>query len=449
MLATLLLAWRTAPACDLYLSAALTLALKVVFLPWLLHRLIRRLQVYWDTESLLNIPGTMLVGVLIVVFAFGLAQPISALASTATRNSIGIAVAVVLLSFLTMITRRKAMSQVVGFLSMENGLFFGAMSATYGMPMIVELGVALDVLVAVLVLGVFFFQIREQFDSLDLHHLESLKEGPTWHDGAAALGRRASMPLQFVLLLASSVARRPGTRCTSGARRWAPELNVAVSLATFSPPASLTARVSVRATCWSGARAVLRRSLQCLPGGAHRLRRTHDRAVLATLHAIEISTAASVPRRLRLYHSMYQLFMATMLLALLTNNMGLLWVAMEAATLSTVLLVTLYRTAAEPRSRVEVLHPVRRRHRAGAVRHDPAVLRRREDPGRPGRERAAVDAPERRQGPARTDACSASPSSSCWSATAPRSGSRRCTTGCRTRMPKARRRSPRCSPGCC
>jgi hydrogenase-4 component E len=68
------------------------------------------------------------------------------------------------------------MSQVVGFLSMENGLFFGAMSATYGMPMIVEFGVALDVLVAVLVLGVFFFQIREQFDSLDLHHLEALKE---------------------------------------------------------------------------------------------------------------------------------------------------------------------------------------------------------------------------------------------------------------------------------
>jgi hydrogenase-4 component E len=174
-LATLLLAWRTGQP-HLYVSAALTLALKVAFLPWLLHRLIRRLQVYWDSEPLLNIPVTMLVGVLVVVFSFGLAQPISALASTATRNSIGIALAVVLLSFLTMITRRKAMSQVVGFLSMENGLFFGAMSATYGMPMIVEFGVALDVLVAVLVLGIFFFQIREQFDSLDLHHLESLRE---------------------------------------------------------------------------------------------------------------------------------------------------------------------------------------------------------------------------------------------------------------------------------
>ncbi len=178
LVATLLLAWRTRQP-HLYVSAALTLALKVVFLPWLLHRLIRRLEVYWDSESLLNIPVTMLVGLAVVVFSFGLAQPISALASTATRNSIGIALAVVLLSFLTMITRRKAMSQVVGFLSMENGLFFGAMSATYGMPMVVEFGVALDVLVAVLVLGIYFFQIREQFDSLDLHHLEALRESTT------------------------------------------------------------------------------------------------------------------------------------------------------------------------------------------------------------------------------------------------------------------------------
>lgn len=175
--ATLLLAWRTSQS-HLYFSAALTVALKVVFLPWLLHRLIRRLEVYWDTEPLLNISGTMLTGILIVVFAFGLAQPITQLASTTMRNAIGIALSVVLLAFLMMITRRKATSQVIGFLSMENGVFFGAMSATYGMPMVVELGVALDVLVAVLVLGVFFFQIREQFDSLDLNHLESLKGEP-------------------------------------------------------------------------------------------------------------------------------------------------------------------------------------------------------------------------------------------------------------------------------
>lgn len=175
VIATLLLAWRTG-ANHLYLSAALTLTLKVIFLPWLLHRLIRKLGVYWDTEPLLNTTGTMLIGVLVVVFSFGLAQPIAALASTATRNAIGIAVAVILIAFMTMITRRKAMSQVVGFLSMENGLFFGAMSATYGMPMVVELGIALDVLVGTLVFGVFFFHIRETFESLDIHHLEKLKE---------------------------------------------------------------------------------------------------------------------------------------------------------------------------------------------------------------------------------------------------------------------------------
>ena len=175
VVATLIVAWRTGQP-HLYVSAALTLALKVFALPMLLRRLIRRLNVWWDTEPVINSSGTMLLGLLVVVFSFGLAQPISAVADTAIRSTLGIAIAVILLSFLAMITRRKAMSQVVAFLSMENGLFFGAMSATYGMPMVVELGVALDVLVAMLVLGVFFFQIREQFDSLDLYHLESLKE---------------------------------------------------------------------------------------------------------------------------------------------------------------------------------------------------------------------------------------------------------------------------------
>jgi hydrogenase-4 component E len=161
----------------LYWSAGLTFALKVVLLPWILHRLIRRLDVRWEFEQLINIPTTMLIGIVLVVFAFNLAVPISQLASTVTRSTLGIALASVMLSFLMMITRRKAIPQVVGFLSMENGLFFAATSATYGMPMVVELGIALDVLVGMLILGVFFFQIREQFDSLDLKHMEKLKEG--------------------------------------------------------------------------------------------------------------------------------------------------------------------------------------------------------------------------------------------------------------------------------
>jgi len=160
----------------LYASAALTFALKVALLPWLLHRLIRRLDVRWDVEGLINVPTTMLIGIVLVVFAFNLALPIAQLASTVTRATLGIAMASVMLSFLMMITRRKALPQVIGFLSMENGLFFAATSATYGMPMVVELGIALDVLVGMLILGVFFFQIREQFDSLDLQHFEKLKE---------------------------------------------------------------------------------------------------------------------------------------------------------------------------------------------------------------------------------------------------------------------------------
>jgi hydrogenase-4 component E len=160
----------------LYWSVGLTLALKVLLLPWLLHRLILRLDVKWDVEGLINTTTTMLIGIVLVVFAFNLALPISQLANTVTRATLGIAMASVMLAFLMMITRRKAIPQVIGFLAMENGLFFAATSATYGMPMVVELGIALDVLVAMLILGVFFFQIREQFDSLDLQHLEKLKE---------------------------------------------------------------------------------------------------------------------------------------------------------------------------------------------------------------------------------------------------------------------------------
>jgi hydrogenase-4 component E len=160
----------------LYYSAAITLVLKVCLIPWLLHRVIDRLGVRWDVETLINIPTTMLIGVVLVIFAFNLALPISQLSSTIARGTLGIALACVLLSFMMMITRSKAVPQVIGFLSMENGLFFAASAATYGMPMVVELGIALDELVGILFVGVFMFHIREQFDSLDIRHLEKLKE---------------------------------------------------------------------------------------------------------------------------------------------------------------------------------------------------------------------------------------------------------------------------------
>ena len=148
-LATLVAAVTTAQV-HLYYSAALTLALKVLLLPWILHRLVRQLNLRGEVEALINIPTTMLVGIVLVMIAFNVALPISELS--------------------------HAITQVVGFLSMENGLFLAATSATYGMPMVVELGIALDVLVGVIILGVFFFQIRDQFDSLDIRHMERLKD---------------------------------------------------------------------------------------------------------------------------------------------------------------------------------------------------------------------------------------------------------------------------------
>jgi len=173
-LSTFVVAWSTGQV-HLYFSGALTLLLKVVALPWILYRLIGRLDIRRDVETLINIPATMLIGIALVIFAFNLAQPISQMASTITRSTLGIAMACVLLSFLMMMTRRKAVTVVIGFLAMENGLLFAATSATYGMPMVVELGIALDVLVGAFIFGIFFFQVRETFDSLETRHMERLK----------------------------------------------------------------------------------------------------------------------------------------------------------------------------------------------------------------------------------------------------------------------------------
>jgi len=160
----------------LYLSAALTMLIKVIGIPLILHRLIRRLNVKWDVETLINIPTTMLIGIVLVIVAFNLAQPVARLSTSIAHGALGIALACILLSFMMMITRSKAVPQVIGFLSIENGLFFAATAATNGMPMIVELGIFLDILVGILITGVFLFQIREQFDNLDIRNLEHLKE---------------------------------------------------------------------------------------------------------------------------------------------------------------------------------------------------------------------------------------------------------------------------------
>ncbi|MES2356006.1 MAG: formate hydrogenlyase [Pseudomonadota bacterium] len=175
-ISTLIVAYSTGQVHLVY-SALLTITLKVILLPFLLHRLVERLHIRWEVETLINIPTAMIVGIGLVIFAFNLAMPISQLSGTVIRSTLGIALACMLLSFLMMLTRRKALPQVIGFLSMENCLLFAATSATYGMPMVVEFGIALDLLIGSLILGMFFFQVRETFDSLDLQHMERFKDG--------------------------------------------------------------------------------------------------------------------------------------------------------------------------------------------------------------------------------------------------------------------------------
>lgn len=160
----------------LYISAVLTLALKVIVLPYILYVLIHRMKIHKEVEDLVNIPTTMMIGIALVIFSYHLTAPITELSGFMMRSTLAVALATVMLGLLMMITRKKAVTQMIGFLALENGLFFAATSATNGMPLVVELGVALDILIAAFVFGIFFFQIRTTFDSLDLKAMEKLKE---------------------------------------------------------------------------------------------------------------------------------------------------------------------------------------------------------------------------------------------------------------------------------
>lgn len=160
----------------LYISSVLTLSLKVFLLPYILYALIRRLKIRKEVESIVNIPTTMFIGIALVIFSYHLTAPVRELSTLITRSTLAIALATVMLGLLMMITRKHAVTQIIGFLAMENGLFFAATSATYGMPLVVELGVALDILIAAFIFGIFFFQINTTFDSLNIEYMSRLKE---------------------------------------------------------------------------------------------------------------------------------------------------------------------------------------------------------------------------------------------------------------------------------
>lgn len=161
-------------ALELHLTAGLTLLLKAIVVPLLLRRIILRLGIQRAVEPVLGVATTTLAGASLVALSIMLVLPVTQDSGALTREHLTFALSVVLLGLLVMITRRNAVSQVVGFMSIENGLVLSAIGAS-GMPLILEMSLAVSVLVLLLVFGIFIFRIRERFDSLDVLHLEGFR----------------------------------------------------------------------------------------------------------------------------------------------------------------------------------------------------------------------------------------------------------------------------------
>ena len=160
----------------IYIAAALTIVIKAIVIPRILKKVIERLNVSRELVMNINVPASLLICGVLVMVAFLITQPIIPFGHLLTRDSLAIALAIVLIGFFTMIARQKAVTQMIAFLVMENGLFLGATAATHGMPLIVELGVFFDVLVAVMIAGIYTNRLQDAFDSVDTTHLSGLKE---------------------------------------------------------------------------------------------------------------------------------------------------------------------------------------------------------------------------------------------------------------------------------
>ena len=169
-------AWQafTQDAPHLYITAAIALAFKAIIIPLALRRIAFRFQIHRTVETVLGIGLTMIAGVCLVGLAIVLVLPLTRQSMLMTRDDLALALSIVLIGLLMMITRRNALTQVVGFMSLENGLILGAVGVV-GMPLVVEMSVAFSVMVAFIIFGIFFFHIRDRFDTLDLQSLETFR----------------------------------------------------------------------------------------------------------------------------------------------------------------------------------------------------------------------------------------------------------------------------------
>ena len=161
-------------APHLYITAAIALIFKAIVIPAALHRIIRRLGIHREIEAVVGVGVTMLAGMGLVALSMVVMLPVTAEAHPLAREDLAFALSVLLLGLLTMITRRNAVSQIVGFMSLENGLVLAATGAK-GMPLVVEISVAFSILIAFIVIGIFLFRIRERFDSVDVSALDDYR----------------------------------------------------------------------------------------------------------------------------------------------------------------------------------------------------------------------------------------------------------------------------------
>jgi hydrogenase-4 component E len=160
---------------ELVLVALLMFALKVVFMPAALRRVQRHVGADADVRPYVNTPVSLAIAGILTLVAYAVAQPVVALSHLPTRGGMPLALASVFVGLFIVASRRSALSQIVGFLVMENGIALLAVLATYGVPLIVELGVFLDVLLGFLVMQVFVYRIRDAFETTDVDRLRSLR----------------------------------------------------------------------------------------------------------------------------------------------------------------------------------------------------------------------------------------------------------------------------------
>jgi hydrogenase-4 component E len=175
---SLAVAWQAyvQAAPHLYVTAALALGFKAIVIPVALQRIIKQLGIHREIENAVGVGPTMLAGIGLVALSLVVMLRVTAEADRLAREDLAFALSVVLIGMLMMVTRRNAISLVIGFMSLENGLVLAATGAK-GMPLVVEISVAFSVLIAFIVIGVFLFRIRERFETIDVSALDRFREG--------------------------------------------------------------------------------------------------------------------------------------------------------------------------------------------------------------------------------------------------------------------------------